>query len=72
MALPRRACDRLIVDATPFTRPMLAVLGDRRACVAVIGKASARGWEICRDEMPEVTKINDWVLRKPSYAAGPG
>src|ERR1700730_9707036 len=69
--LPRRTRDRIITDATPFARPMLAVLEQyRRGCVAVIDKASARLWEVYQDEMRELTKIKDRVLRKPNYAAG--
>ena len=68
--LPRRVREQVIVDATPFARPMLAVLSEyHRACVLVINKASARVWEIDQDEMHEVTKFKDPVLRKPDYAA---
>jgi peptide chain release factor subunit 1 len=69
--LPRRVREQVIVDATPFARPMLAVLSEyHRACVLVIDKASARVWEVGQDEMREVTRIRDRVLRKPDYAAG--
>jgi peptide chain release factor subunit 1 len=68
--LPRRVRDRVIVDATSFARPMLAVLGEyHRSCVLVIEKESARVWEIYLD-MREVTKFSDRALRKPNYAAG--
>jgi peptide chain release factor subunit 1 len=70
VSLPRRVREQVIVDATPFARPMLAVLSEyHRACVLVINKASARVWEIDQDEMREVTKFKDPVLRKPDYAA---
>jgi peptide chain release factor subunit 1 len=69
--LPRRVREQIIADATPFARPMLAVLGEyHRACVLVINKASARVWEIDQDEMHEVSTVRDPVLRKPDYAAG--
>lgn len=69
--LPRRVREQVIVDATPFTRPMLAVLSEYpRACVLVIDKASARVWEVDQDEMREVSTVRDPVLRKPDYAAG--
>ena len=68
--LPRRVREQVIVDATPFARPMLAVLSEyHRACVLVINKASARVWEVDQDEMHEVSAIKDPVLRKPDYAA---
>ena len=70
VSLPWRVREQVIVDATPFARPMLAVLSEyHRACVLVINKASARVWEIDQDEMREVTKFKDPVLRKPDYAA---
>ena len=72
--LPRRVREQVIVDATPFARPMLAVLSKyHRACVLVIDlvidKASARFWEVDQDEMREVSAFKDRVLRKPDYAA---
>lgn len=70
VSLPRRVRDRVIVDATSFARPMLAVLDEyHRSCVLVIDKGSARVWEIYLG-MREVGKFSDRVLRKPSYAAG--
>ncbi len=69
--LPQRVRDRVVVDATPYVRPMLAVLDQYlRSCVVVIDKASARVWEIYQGEMRDVTKVPDRVLRKPDYAAG--
>jgi peptide chain release factor subunit 1 len=68
--LSRRVRERVIVDATPFARPMLAVLSEyHRACVLVIDKASARVLEVDQDEMREVSAFKDRVLRKPDYAA---
>jgi peptide chain release factor subunit 1 len=69
--LPRRVREQVVVDATPFARPMLAVLSEyHRACVLVLDKASARIWEVDQDEMREVSTVRDPVLRKPDYAAG--
>ena len=68
--LPQRVRDRVVVDATSFARPMLAVLDQyHRSCVLVINKGSARVWEFYL-EMREVSKFSDRVLRKPNYAAG--
>ena len=62
--------EQVIVDATPFARPMLAVLSEYHlACVLVINKASAHVWEVDSDEMRQVGAIKDRVLRKPGYAA---
>ena len=62
--------EQVIVDATPFARPMLAVLSEYHlACILVINKASARVWEVDSDQIREVGVIKDRVLRKPDYAA---
>lgn len=69
--LPRRVRDRIVVDETAFVRPMLAVLDEyHRSCVVVIDKGSAQVWELYLDEMRELTKVRDRVLRKRDYAAG--
>jgi peptide chain release factor subunit 1 len=45
--LPRAVRDRIIVDATPWIRPMLAVLGDyQRCCAIVVDRRAARAWEL--------------------------
>ncbi len=68
--LPRRVRDQAVVDAMPHVRPMLTVLDEyHRACVVVVDKASARLWEIYQDELREVGKVRDRVLRKPNFAA---
>jgi peptide chain release factor subunit 1 len=67
--LPRPVRDRIVVEDTPYVRPMLAVLDEyHRACVAVVDKASARFWEVYQDEMREAGKVRDRALRKPNAA----
>lgn len=67
--LPLPVHDRVIVDVTPFSRPMLAVLEEYdRSCVAVINEASARLWELYQGEMQELGEISDPKLRKKNYA----
>ena len=69
--LPRQVREQVMLDETPFTRPMLAVLDEyQRACVLVVDKASARIWELDQDELREVGAVKDPALRKPDYAAG--
>jgi peptide subunit release factor 1 (eRF1) len=69
--LPRSVRDRIAVDATPYVRPMLAVLDEyHRACVVLVDKANARLWELYQDEMRELASVRDRTLRKPNYAAG--
>ncbi len=70
VALPRTVADRVVVDTTPFVRPMLAVLDEfHRACVVLISKRSARVWELYQNEMREATAFRDLTVRKPNYAA---
>ena len=50
--LPRLVREQVMLDETPFTRPMLAVLDEyQRACVLVVDKASARIWELDAGEL---------------------
>jgi hypothetical protein len=67
--LPRAVRDRVIVDATPWVRPMVAVLDEyHRYCVAVIDKGSARIWELYQGELLEARKIKNRALRTPHSA----
>ncbi|WP_248958615.1 baeRF10 domain-containing protein [Sphaerisporangium perillae] len=69
IVLPRAVRDRVMVDATPWVRPMLAVLDEyHRACVLVVDRRSAEAWELYQDEMREIGKVEDETLRKPNYA----
>jgi peptide chain release factor subunit 1 len=69
--LPRALRERVVVDETPWTRPMLAVLDEyRRCCVVVVDAAFSQVWELYQDELREVRKIRDPALRKPDYAYG--
>jgi hypothetical protein len=69
--LPQPVADRISVDATPYVRPMLAVLEEHeRSCVAVVDPATAWLCELYQDEVCELGRIRDPELRKPNYAAG--
>jgi peptide chain release factor subunit 1 len=62
--MPRRMREQVMVDATPLTRPMLAVLGEYcRACVLVVDRTSAPVWEMYQDEMREVSTVTDPLRR---------
>ena len=64
--LPRRVREQVMVDATPLTRPLLAVLSEYcRACVLVLDRESSRVWEMYQDEMREVETVTD-----PLHKAG--
>jgi peptide chain release factor subunit 1 len=66
VALPRRVRDRVMVDRTPWVRPMLAVLDEyHRACVVVLDKHQARVWEVYISEVREVEHVRDQLMRKP-------
>jgi peptide chain release factor subunit 1 len=67
--LPRRVRDRIVVDATPWVRPMLAVLDEyHRTCVLILDKESASTWELYQGELNETSEVLDRALRKPDYA----
>jgi peptide chain release factor subunit 1 len=69
VALPRTVRDRAVADATPFTRPMLAVLDEyHRACLVVIDRESARTLELYQGELRETGKLEDETMRKADYA----
>lgn len=69
VALPRAMSGRVVVDSTPFVRPMLAVLDeDHRTCVVLISKGSARVFELYQNEMREATAFRDLTLRSPNFA----
>jgi hypothetical protein len=53
--LPRAVRDRIIVDATSWIRPMLAVFGDyRRCCAVVVDRGTARAWELYLGRVSEI------------------
>jgi hypothetical protein len=58
--LPEHVPDRVIVDATPHARPMLALLAEHpRSCVAVVDRATGRFCELYQDELSELDKVTD-------------
>jgi hypothetical protein len=71
--LPRPVRDRVMVDSTPWVRPMLTVLDEyHRTCVLVVDKERARTWELYQDEISETSEMLDTALRKPDYAGSQG
>jgi peptide subunit release factor 1 (eRF1) len=70
--LPRRVREQVMVDATPLTRPMLAVLGEYcRACVLVLDRESAQVWETYQDEMREVETVTDPLYKAANTETRP-
>ena len=67
--LPRAVRDRIMVDATPWIRPMLAVLDEyRRCCAVVVDRESARAWELYLGEMRDAGRLDGYALRNRSDA----
>jgi peptide chain release factor subunit 1 len=73
VSLPRLIRERVMVDATAWVRPMLAVLDEyHRSCVAVLDRKSARAWELYLGALDELRQVEDAILRKPDYAGPQG
>jgi peptide chain release factor subunit 1 len=71
VSLPRALRDRVMVDATPWVRPMLAVLEQyHRMCVVLVDEAMAQVWEFYLREIQQVGRLRDPALRKPDFAYG--
>lgn len=71
VSLPRALRDRVLVDATPWVRPMLAVLDQyHRMCVVLVDEATAQVWEFYLREIQQVRRFRDPALRKPDFAYG--
>lgn len=52
VTLPRPVRDRIVVDATPYVRPMEAVLDEYpRCCVVVLSRGTALLWEYAQGEL---------------------
>jgi peptide chain release factor subunit 1 len=69
--LPREPRDRILVDATPWVRPM-AVMRDKayRACVVVLDRARAVFWEYENDTLVESNQLEDRALRTDDFTGG--
>ena len=66
--LPRSVRDRVVVDATPWVRPLAAVLDEyHRTLVAVIDEKSADLWELFQSDVRHLSAVEDQALRKPHY-----
>jgi peptide chain release factor subunit 1 len=69
--LPRGVRSQIVLDDTPYVRPMLAVLDEyRRSCIVLVDKERARAWELYQDEMREVANIKDRLGKFDDYAGG--
>jgi peptide chain release factor subunit 1 len=73
VSLPRALRDRIVVDATPWIRPLLAVLDEyQRALVAVVERGSAHVSELYLGRVRDAGRLDAKKLRKPAYAGWQG
>jgi peptide chain release factor subunit 1 len=71
--LPRRLRDRVMVDATPWVRPMVALVGElRRYCVVVLDSSEAQVWELYQEELVAARRLRDRRVRNRGYAGWHG
>jgi peptide chain release factor subunit 1 len=65
--------ERAVVDVTPYTRPLLAVLDEaRRYCVVVVDREHAWLFGFYMGELRGMRRLRGRVLRKPDYAGWHG
>ncbi len=63
--------DRVLVDATPWVRPIAALLDKAyRACVVTLDRGRAVLWEYQLDHIEQVEEIEDRVLRDANFTGG--
>jgi peptide chain release factor subunit 1 len=71
--LPRPVRDRVVIDATPWVRPMLAVLDESlRCCAVVLDSESAHQWELYLGQLRDAGPLRDPSSGKPAYASSYG
>ncbi|NMH96733.1 hypothetical protein [Pseudonocardia acidicola] len=69
--LPRPVRDRVMIDETPWVRPMVAILDEyHRLRIAIVDRGSAHFWELYQDELADLGTLRDRTLRKPDFAYG--
>ena len=69
--LPSQPHDRVLVDVTPWVRPIAAVVDkDYRACVVTLDRGHAIFWEYQDDELQQTDEVKDPVLRDADYTGG--
>lgn len=73
VSLPRSVHDRIVLDTTPWVRPLLAVLdGHQRTLVAVVNRGCARLSELYVGRMRDAGRLDAEKLRKPAYGGWHG
>jgi peptide chain release factor subunit 1 len=73
VALPRPVRDRVMLDATPHIRPLVAVLDEyHRYCVAVVDRERSLLYTFYMGELENEDAVRDRVMRKPDFAGWHG
>ncbi|MYS22730.1 peptide chain release factor subunit 1 [Streptomyces sp. DvalAA-14] len=73
VALPRPVHDRIVQDATPWIRPLVATLEEyHRTCAVLVDRSRVRSWEFYLDEMRETDTFRDPFPRTTGYPDGRG
>ena len=58
IVVPRRVRDRAVVDATPYLRPLFAVLDEsHRYCVVVVDREQAWIYEFYMGELEDASRV---------------
>jgi peptide chain release factor subunit 1 len=71
IVIPCLVRDRAVVDATPYLRPIFAVLDEsHRYCVVVVDREQAWIYEFYMGELEDASRVRGRALRKPDYAGG--
>lgn len=71
VVLPRPVRDRAVVDATPYLRPLLAVLDEyHRYCAVVVDREHAWVYEFFMGRLELAATAHGRALRAPNYAGG--
>jgi hypothetical protein len=69
--LPSEPQDRILVDATPWVRPIAAVLDKaHRTCVVTLDRGHAVFWAYQDDDLEQIDEVKDEVLRDADYTGG--
>lgn len=73
VVLPRGVRDRAVVDATPYLRPLLAVLDEsHRYGVVVVDRERAYLYDFYFGELQEESQLRGRALRKRNYGGASG
>lgn len=71
--LPRTVRDRVVVDSTPWVRPLMAILDEyHRYCVVVLDRGAARVFEVFLGDVREHAHVDDAHPRRRDWGGWAG